>query len=216
MVTVTYRAVWRAEVFRSPVITDSVRVLLLAMAEQMGEDGRVSVPRSALAVLLGRQPRRVTERIGLAIDAGFLDRVTTGKPGVTAVYRATLPDGAAGRTSRGADCSHHSSASKGAPRRTSRGADGGPANQSGNVPDTVQLVDVTREALQKRLGRVIVSRQHAERVSAEILTAGSSNGSKIKNPVAYVRGAIEKDPAPERWRPTWQPPRFTAENGFEP
>jgi hypothetical protein len=84
------------EVFRSPRITDSVRVALLALVRDMDESGRVSVPRVELAARLARGKARVSERLQAAVDAGFLSRVSAGKKGSTAVYAATLPKGSGG------------------------------------------------------------------------------------------------------------------------
>lgn len=89
---------WRAEVYRSPLISDSVRVVLLVLADHMTSRGYVSVPRTKLAAKLGRSPRRITERLEKARAAGFLDVVRNGRPGQTAEYVATFPDGADGRT----------------------------------------------------------------------------------------------------------------------
>ncbi|MCU1691153.1 MAG: hypothetical protein JWM64_244 [Frankiales bacterium] len=75
---------------RSAAISDSVRVLLLALCDDMTEAGQVSVPRSRLATRLGRSERRVSERLEQAVEARLLDRVQTGTPGRTAVYAALL------------------------------------------------------------------------------------------------------------------------------
>ncbi len=101
---------WRATVLRSPHITDSVRVVLLILADHMTEKGYVSIPRTAIADAIGRTPRRVTERLEKARDAGLLDVVRSGRPGRTAEYVAVIPSplGADGRTTHGADCSTHS------------------------------------------------------------------------------------------------------------
>jgi hypothetical protein len=144
----TFRARWRREVWRTQRVSDSVRVLLLLLADDMAENGRVSLPRSELARRLGRTPRRVTERLQMACDVGLLDRVQTGKPGATAVYAAVLPtsDGAPVRTpAKGAD----SGTSPGAHVRTLDtsahvlgrpgldGADGGPAIGKRESPQLV-------------------------------------------------------------------------------
>lgn len=84
---------WYREVVRSPLISDSVRVLLLVLHEDMAADGFVSVPRKQLAARLGKDPRRIAERIEQAVAAGLLFRLRAGQPGVTAEYRATFPGG---------------------------------------------------------------------------------------------------------------------------
>lgn len=124
------RARWRAEVVRSPRITDSVRVVLLVLAEHMTDAGYVSVPRSRLAAELNRSPRRITERIEKAREAGFLDVVRRGMPGRTAEYVATMPpDGADGRTKQMVRITAPIEVRTGAPSDpAAHGADGGPAN----------------------------------------------------------------------------------------
>lgn len=81
---------WRVEVIRSPHITDSTRVLLLVLADDMREDGYVSVPRDQLAERLDRTERKVSQRLADAVEARLLDRVVRGQKGRTAVYRAVL------------------------------------------------------------------------------------------------------------------------------
>lgn len=81
---------WRSEVVRSPHITDSTRVLLMLLAEDMREDGYVSVPRQRLAQQLDRTERKVSQRLADAVEARLLDRVVRGQKGRTAVYRALL------------------------------------------------------------------------------------------------------------------------------
>jgi len=87
------RTRWRRLVLRhrAPRLTGSVRVLLLVMADHMDERGYVSVPRSRLAETLAVAPARVSERIGVATSVGLLAVVRRARPGVTAVYQATLP-----------------------------------------------------------------------------------------------------------------------------
>jgi hypothetical protein len=91
----TLRERWINEVFRTPLITDATRVALLALAPDMDESGRVSVPRDELSNRLGRHPRKVDDRLKNAVDAGFLQRVSRGQKHRHAVYQATLsaPDG---------------------------------------------------------------------------------------------------------------------------
>lgn len=88
---------WYREVLRSPLISDSVRVLLIALHDDMQADGFVSVPRKQLAARLGKNPRRISERFEQAVAAGFLGRVRAGQPTVTAEYRAMLPNANAER-----------------------------------------------------------------------------------------------------------------------
>lgn len=87
----TFVARWRTEVFKTSAVPDSVKVLMLLLAEFMTERGYVSVPRPKLAELLGRHPSRVSERIDLAIKAGILDVSKRGYLGHTAQYQALLP-----------------------------------------------------------------------------------------------------------------------------
>lgn len=93
----TYRERWRREVYRTPLVTDSVRVALLALADDMDDDGMVSVNRAELAEKLSRSDRRIGDRFAEAIGAGFLERVKRGQRNGKGVYRATLP----GRLSSG-------------------------------------------------------------------------------------------------------------------
>lgn len=93
----TYRERWRREVYRTPLVTDSVRVALLALADDMDDDGMVSVDRAELAEKLSRSDRRIGDRFAEAIGAGFLERVKRGQRNGKGVYRATLP----GRPSSG-------------------------------------------------------------------------------------------------------------------
>ncbi|MEU4410699.1 hypothetical protein AB0F88_39865 [Streptosporangium sp. NPDC023963] len=87
----TFRARWLREVFRTPHITESVKLLLISMAvEEMDATGRVSVPREDLAVRIGRGKARVSERVQEAVNQGLLIRVSAGKKGSTAVYAAAV------------------------------------------------------------------------------------------------------------------------------
>ncbi|MEV0831475.1 hypothetical protein [Nonomuraea rubra] len=86
----TYRARWLRAVIRSVQITDSVRVLLMTLALHMDASGRVSVPRGDLAVLLGRNERKVGEKVKAALESGFLVQVARGQKHQTAVYRAAI------------------------------------------------------------------------------------------------------------------------------
>jgi hypothetical protein len=79
------------EVFRTPLITDAVRVALLALAQDMDDDGIVSARRDALAERLGRSDRRIGDRLKFAIESGYLARVSRGQKNGAGKYRATIP-----------------------------------------------------------------------------------------------------------------------------
>jgi hypothetical protein len=81
---------WREQVISSSRIHDATRVLLLVLADDMREDGYVTVPREVLARRLDRTERKVSARLAEAVDARLLDRVVRGQKGRTAVYRALL------------------------------------------------------------------------------------------------------------------------------
>ena len=83
---------WRREVFRSTVLSDRTKVLLLYLAEHMREDRKVSVPREQIAKALGKSERRITERVTEAHDCGWLDTVVRGQKGITAVYQGLFPN----------------------------------------------------------------------------------------------------------------------------
>lgn len=101
----TFRGRWIDEVFRTPSISDAVRVALLALALEMDDAGEVSLPRRELAERLARSERRMDDRIGTAIQAGLLERTSRGHRSRTAAYRATLPGSVSatpgGRTNAG-------------------------------------------------------------------------------------------------------------------
>ena len=92
----TYRDQWVEEVFRTPLITDSTRVALLALVPEMDESGLVSFRRQDLAARLGRSDRRVGDRIANAIDAGYLRRISRGQRNGLGRYQATLPGDSSG------------------------------------------------------------------------------------------------------------------------
>lgn len=83
---------WRRVVLRSPRINDSVRVLLLYLADHMRANRTVSVPRSKIADDLGRSERRISERVSAAHAAGFLDTVEPGYRGHVPVYQGLFPE----------------------------------------------------------------------------------------------------------------------------
>ena len=59
---------------RTRLVSPTVKLVLLALADDMAIDGSVSTPRSALASRLGMAPRRVTEYVAAAVDARLLER----------------------------------------------------------------------------------------------------------------------------------------------
>lgn len=86
----TYRAHWLRVIIGTSQITDSIRVLLLTLGLHMDASGRVSVPRDVLVALLGRNERKVAEKVRTALDSGFLVQTARGQKGQTAVYRAAI------------------------------------------------------------------------------------------------------------------------------
>ena len=83
---------WRYAIFRSTQLGDRTKVLLLYLSDHMQPNRKVSIPRAQIARDLGRSERRVTERIAEAHDKGWLDTITRGQKGITAVYEGTFPD----------------------------------------------------------------------------------------------------------------------------
>jgi hypothetical protein len=69
---------------------DSVKVLLLRLLEDMNPKLVVSVPRSKLAEDLGVPLPRISERVKVAREKGYLSQVRRGRPGVTAVYQGMV------------------------------------------------------------------------------------------------------------------------------
>lgn len=72
------------------------RLKLFCVALTRGEhgmraDGSVSYPRALLAASLGTSEKTITDLFRDALDVGVLERVSTGKKGHTAVYRALRP-----------------------------------------------------------------------------------------------------------------------------
>ena len=99
-----WRARWKRAVYaRHPGFTlpdgtgvaplsDATRVLLLRLLEDMDSGGYVSVPRSRLAEEFGVPPARITERVKLARQHGFLYPVRAARLGRScAVYQAVFP-----------------------------------------------------------------------------------------------------------------------------
>jgi hypothetical protein len=87
----TYRGRWQDEVLGTPHCSAEVKVLLLAMSLQMDDAGCAAIPRDDLAVLLRCHPRKVTEKIKTAIDAGLLRRTARGNNGRTAQFQGVIP-----------------------------------------------------------------------------------------------------------------------------
>ncbi len=86
------RSRWEEQVWTTPDLNDSTRVLLLILLRHMDAQGYVSVARPALAAELNRSERRVSERLTEAVSKNYLGHVRRGQKGVTPVYRAMLPD----------------------------------------------------------------------------------------------------------------------------
>ena len=82
---------WRAAVVTSTDIDGETRAMLVVLLDWMSDTGRVTVPRDRLADLFAVDPRRITERIKRARDAGLLDKVGGGYRGRTAIYDAVIP-----------------------------------------------------------------------------------------------------------------------------
>ncbi|WP_435109772.1 hypothetical protein [Nocardiopsis synnemataformans] len=89
----TLRSTWVRQLFRTKRVGDAVRVLLLRMAQDMDDAGRVQVAREELAEDLGTTERRVSGRIKQAVDAGLLERVKAGNRGGAAIFGALLVEG---------------------------------------------------------------------------------------------------------------------------
>ena len=88
----TDRDLWLDHVRRSPQITDSVRVLLMTLADKwMDESGLTKVKQIDVAVALGKQTRRLRDRYTAAITAGFLIEVARGGEGGAVTYQARIP-----------------------------------------------------------------------------------------------------------------------------
>jgi hypothetical protein len=126
----TYRERWVDEVFRTPLITDAVRVALLALAQDMDDEGIVSARRDVLAGRLGRSDRRIGDRLKFAIESGYLERVSRGQKNGTGRYQATIP---------GPTSSRH----PGVPKNTDLlGTPGGPEDES--LQDGSQVEEIER------------------------------------------------------------------------
>lgn len=84
---------WRRSALRSVTLTDAAKVLVAVMADNVKIDGTVSVPRSSLADRCACSDRQISERLKQLVEVRFLDRVSAGKRGHTAVYRALRQTG---------------------------------------------------------------------------------------------------------------------------
>lgn len=83
---------WIENVERSPLITDSVRCLLLTLAlHYMDEDGYTEVHQEEICARIGKQKRRLFDRYQGAIAAGFLVEVKRGGSGGAVGYQAEFP-----------------------------------------------------------------------------------------------------------------------------
>lgn len=78
---------WRRAALASTVLTDAAKVLVAVLADCVKVNGTISVPRADLADRCGCSDRQVSERLKQLVEARFLDRVSAGKRGHTAVYR---------------------------------------------------------------------------------------------------------------------------------
>lgn len=83
---------WRRLVFASQKLEAAPKVLCLYLADHMSpRDRKVSIPRDRIALALGINENRVSDRFKQAVAAGFLSRVSRGFNGRTAVYQAIRP-----------------------------------------------------------------------------------------------------------------------------
>lgn len=83
---------WKAKVFMTGLVSAEVKVTLLALADEMAENGYVSVPMTRMVKRLDRRERLILRHYASAIEAGLIARVSRGYEGHTAVYQAMLPD----------------------------------------------------------------------------------------------------------------------------
>ena len=91
--TGTFRGDWVRFIYGTARITDSTRVLMLALSEAMDEGGRVEAARDDVANLLSRAPRRISSRYTDAISAGVLEQVSRGNRKAGSVFQALIPNG---------------------------------------------------------------------------------------------------------------------------
>lgn len=162
---------------RTSTLTDSVKLLLVVLADGMDERGSVSIPRDDLAARLGRSPRRITERIQSARKAGWLDTLGRAYPGRTAVYRATFPSPIGGRSVA-----------------TIRGADGGPPFLPRMSGDVRIMVADGQPPIGKRESRSPVGLQRA-RVPDDEERSDEKTSSTTTVPSSHRREAhLDHDP----------------------
>ena len=82
---------WVKVVLETTLVTDQVKLVLIALSTSMTDAGYVSVPREHIAQMLGKHPARITAALAAAREAGLLDRNGGGYRGRTAQYIAVLP-----------------------------------------------------------------------------------------------------------------------------
>ena len=87
----TYRDWWLAHVHRAGLVTEQVCAALLALADDMTDDGLVYVTRWQLADRLNISESAVSRRLAAARAAGLLALVAAARNGLPAVYLATIP-----------------------------------------------------------------------------------------------------------------------------
>lgn len=127
----TYRGRWQDEVFGTPHVSAEVKVMLLAMSLEMDDAGCAAIPRDELAQLLRCHPRKVSEKIKTAIDAGVLRRTARGNNGRTAQFQGVIPSEASRvpppstlQDVKGAAPQHPSASGKGAAPQHPKNAKG--------------------------------------------------------------------------------------------
>lgn len=133
-------AEWKAHVYgyRGKRVGNGVRLLLVLMAEHMDGKRYVSVPRSQLADALGISRREVADRLTAAKEAGLLDSVRAGRPGVTAVYQGLFPaDGDHGVPKEDGDHGGPTDEDYGGPKEAAQHGSGNPPMQTPAYGDPV-------------------------------------------------------------------------------
>ena len=85
----TYRDRWIAHLHRAGLVTE--QDVLLALVDDMTDDGLVYVTRWQLADQLGISESAVSRRLAAARAAGLLALVAAARSGLPAVYLATIP-----------------------------------------------------------------------------------------------------------------------------
>lgn len=89
----TLRGNWIRFIYGTARISDSTRVLMLALSEGMRPDGHVEISRNEAANLISRSPRRVSGRYTDAIEAGVLKQIARGNRKNKSVFQALIPSG---------------------------------------------------------------------------------------------------------------------------